>query len=244
MKNNTIAVLGGDRNTRYAERLRGLGYDIVNIQLVEYRSGVLELGKKHELDHPERFDLLIFADETAVECVGEFVRETSMDPTDFDQTITVALGESVADRLRSLPIHSDVIPAKSDSATAFESISAYLGGEEALNGLTVLLVAAVETSAIPAAELRKAGCLVYTLKFSTLLGIDLSAMNRMKALVIGGGVDQVFFSSTLDVFERGVLKERGFDLFAGGATAVCADELTKAALEESGVESQNIEVLR
>ncbi|REJ78580.1 MAG: hypothetical protein DWQ47_03790 [Acidobacteria bacterium] len=243
MKNGTIAVLGGDRNSRNADKLRRLGLTVFEMPTVSFEPLDLPNSKLVELANPDTFDLVIFADERAVEFLGDRFAESAIDPIGFDHTTVVALGEPVADRLRFLLIHADVIPARLTSETVLNTISAYLGGADALNEMSVLVVASISASWIPLNELRDSGCIVETVYTSRMSIDDQRALNRMKALAIGGGIDQVFFSSTLDVFDSRVLKELGFDLFSRGATAICNDGLSQAALEETGVRSRIMRVL-
>ncbi|HUF05166.1 MAG TPA: uroporphyrinogen-III synthase [Aridibacter sp.] len=240
MKNRSTAVIRNARNARKIARLEALGYEILAAPSIEFRSRELSLKELADLASPGVYDCVIFGDERAVESFQEIAEESSIDIYGYDEPTIVAIGEPVADRLRFLQLHADVIPSRIDPASVFESISAYFEGGRSLEDSSFLVAATVGTTRIPMGSLRAAGAEADTVFFSEIEVVKQNDLAKMKALVIGGGIDLVYFGSTYDVFEVEVLATCSLDLFEGGARAVCSDELTLAALGEAGLEAEMI----
>lgn len=144
------------------------------------------------------FDWLIFTDVTTVDYFTDVLTANGIDFFELDALRLCACGEAVADRLRYVQIHADIIPTDFESAALYANIAAYVG-EDHLTDLKFLLIkenmAAFEISTL----LRKKNAELTELSVYRALIPDKTLIVRLKTLLSGGAVDEFIFSAPEDL---------------------------------------------
>lgn len=143
------------------------------------------------------FDWIVLTDIFAADYFIEALRENETDFFELDELTVCALGEAVADRLRFVRVHADVIPSKINDTAVFSAILQFTG--EGLQNLR-LLVAREESAEFPFIEMlgaEKASVeelAVYKARLQ-----DFPDLIKLKTLLQGGAVDEFVFSSAGDL---------------------------------------------
>ncbi|QQS42052.1 MAG: hypothetical protein IPM63_03660 [Acidobacteriota bacterium] len=190
------------------------------------------------LEGPGRFDWVLFPDILSVERLGFLAESRGVDLFQFDSCVICALGEAVADQLRFIQLHADIIPSDLTERSIARSVADYAGGEPVLGKRTLLVIGSVEEALPRGLPIGSFGG-IETLWLFELRRGGLQGFAREKALFKGGAADAVFVSSAYDLVLLRVLEQaHGFDVLGSGEEILCADELTKSALRELGLEAR------
>jgi uroporphyrinogen III methyltransferase/synthase len=150
------------------------------------------------IDHLYGYDWLIF---TSVNGVDHFFRRleaTGHEAGEIDDLKVCAIGEASAERLRDLHVHVDVIPEEFKAEGVFAALERFVGGQEALQGINVLIPrASVARDYLPKA-LEQAGARVDVVPaYRTSLPANLDR-GRIAAL-LSGSADCIAFTSSSTV---------------------------------------------
>jgi len=228
----TLAIFSAPANKKIISRLRGDSHEVIEFPFVEAEKVELNPAEESFLKNVSRFEWIIFPDVYAVEFFLEALAERQFEFFELDSLRILAGGEAVADRLRFVQIHADVIPARLDTESVFKALRDYLYDENEFVGLRILLPkeAAFETELtelLRARQAEVAELAVYRLKTENVAGLT-----RLKTLLKGGAVDEFVFTSPAEVSNlAAVFREKLKDLLAG--TSVSAtDETTFQTLRE------------
>jgi uroporphyrinogen-III synthase len=144
------------------------------------------------------FDWIIFPDVFAVDYFLEILEENEIDLFELDASRVLAFGEVVADRLRFVQLHADIIPHSMETGTIFSTLVDYLGKED-FTGLKFLLPSEI------AADLDLKRKLIDAKADVTEIGlyqVEISDKNKtanLKALLKGGAIDEFIVSSAEDI---------------------------------------------
>lgn len=165
-----------------------------------------------EIVEPESYELLDEAIEnlfgydwivfTSVNGVEHFLRRLEAaghDVSELDELHVCAIGEATAVRLAEAHIHVDVAPDKFQAEGVFAALESYLGGTEHFANLNFLIPrAAVGRDFLPRA-LEDAGARVDVVPAYRTVRPETTDRARVEALLVGGGVDCVTFTSSSTV---------------------------------------------
>jgi len=128
--------------------------------------------------------------------------------------------------LEAAQVHIDVIPERLSTLATFATIEDYAGGRDSLRALNFLIPGRGEGPASLVEALRKAGAradLVPTYRTS----IDQPALARISALIAGGGVDCIAFTSPSEVRDlAAVLDLNDLGRLMAGIAVACVDKAT------------------
>lgn len=150
------------------------------------------------------YDWVVF---TSVNGVDHFLRrllENGHETSVLDDLRVCAIGEATADHLREAHIHVDVVPLQFKAEGVFAAIESYVGGREGLRGLNFLIPrAAVARDYLPRA-LEEAGARADVVAAYRTVAPHTAERGRVEALLAGGSVDCITFtsSSTVSNFAR------------------------------------------
>ncbi|HJU53842.1 MAG TPA: uroporphyrinogen-III synthase, partial [Pyrinomonadaceae bacterium] len=139
-------------------------------------------------------------------------------------------------RLREARVHVDVIPEQFKAEGAYSAIEAYVGGRENLNRLNILIPrAAVARDYLPKA-LAEAGARVDVVPAYRTVPPQTSERGRVEALLAGGAVDCITFtsSSTVTNFAR-LFDTTDLSQLLAGVTVACIGDITAATAAEYGL---------
>src|ERR1043166_629203 len=145
------------------------------------------------------YDWLVF---TSANPVGHFLRRLealNKEVSELDSLRVCAVGDATAERLVAAHMHFDVVPRKFQAEGVFAALEEYLGGREQFASLNFLLPrAAVARDFLPRA-LEAAGARVDCVTAYRTVRPETTDRARVEALLVGGGVDCVTFTSSSTV---------------------------------------------
>jgi uroporphyrinogen III methyltransferase/synthase len=221
------------QSSEFAAELERLGARVVScptIEIVEPESYAL---LDEAIENLYGYDWLVF---TSVNGVDFFLRRLETrghDASELDELRVCAIGEATAFRLREAQIHVDVIPEHFKAEGAFSAIEAYVGGREGLDRLNFLIPrAAVARDYLPKA-LEEAGARVDVVPAYRTVRPQTSERGRVEALLAGGAVDCITFTSSSTVVNFAQLFDT-MDLsqLLEGVTVACIGDITAGTAAE------------
>lgn len=220
----------------FAAALERLGARVVacpTIEIVEPESYELLDQSIASLDS---YDWLIF---TSVNGVDHFLRRLEAggrEASDLDYLKVCAIGEATALRLREARVHVDLVPEQFKAEGVFHALETFLGNRDALKGLRFLIPrAAVARDYLPRA-LEEAGAWVDVVTAYRTVKPETEERGRVAALLAGGAVDCITFTSSSTVsnfaklFEKTSLRE-----MLAGVHIACIGDITASTAEDYGL---------
>ena len=217
-------------------------------QLEQYGASVIVCPtiEIHELESYERldeaiehlygYDWLIFTSVNGVDHFFRRLESNGHNAHEIDDLKVCAIGEATADKLRDLRVHVDVIPEEFKAEGVFVALSRFVGGEEFLQGLNVLIPRAyVARDYLPNA-LEQAGARVDVVPaYRTSLPENLDR-GRIAAM-LSGSADCIAFTSSSTVrnlaqlFDTDDLSEA-----LAGVVIACIGNITANTAAEHGLQ--------
>ncbi|HEY0461292.1 MAG TPA: uroporphyrinogen-III synthase, partial [Pyrinomonadaceae bacterium] len=134
----TYGLFENALNKKLISVLKQRGEDVLVFPSIKAARLDLTAESVNHLKNLTGFDWIILTDTFAADYFIEALGELEIDFYELDNVTTCALGEAVADRLRFVQVHADVIPSKTNAEAVFAAISNYAGDE--LGDLRVLIV--------------------------------------------------------------------------------------------------------
>lgn len=219
----TYGLVETPLNKNLISRLKQRGENVLIFPAVKAERSELPEKQTAFLKKTAQFDWTILADVLAADFFIEILSELDVDFFELDNARICAVGEAVADRLRFVQIHADVIPSKINDEAVFSAISDYAGTE--LKDLRFLLVGGNYTGSGVAEKLKSEGAPVEELIIYQAELMDDSAHAKLKSLLKGGAVDEFIFSSPEDLLSLKIL-------FSGESPAEILSEIRVSAASE------------
>jgi uroporphyrinogen III methyltransferase/synthase len=182
------------------------------------------------------YDWIIF---TSVNGVDSFLRrliERGHEVDELDETRVCAIGQATAESLREARVHVDVVPVHSKAEGIFSALEEYLGGASCLSGLNFLIPqAAVARNYLPN-TLENAGARVDVVPAYRTVPPNSSDRRRLEALLNGGGVDCITFTSSSTVINFARLFDTN-DLgpILQGVAVACIGDVTASTVLDYGI---------
>ena len=236
----TVAIFASEQNKKLVARLRAEG----GVKLIEFPAVIAEAVESNAPNEEifvnlTDFDWLIFPDVFAVEFFLERLAERGFDLFALDELRVCALGEAVADRLRFVQLHADIIPHRTDAVNVFSALADYLSLEAAeFINLRFLLPAEISYSSPLGEMLGARGASVRHFPVYRL-GVENQAsggLSRLEALLAGGAIDEFIFATAAEAFDLENLFRRDLKtLLADASVSVSGDEVAFQTLRERGL---------
>jgi uroporphyrinogen III methyltransferase/synthase len=182
------------------------------------------------------YDWLVLTSANAVEHFLARLSAAGKDVSDMDELHVCAIGEATAARLVEAHVHVDVVPEQSRAEGVFAALEAYLGGREQFENLNFLLPrAAVARDFLPRA-LEAAGARCDAVEAYRTVRPETTDRARAEALLVGGGVDCVTFtsSSTVQNFAQ-LFDTRDLRPLLSGVRVACIGAVTAETAAEYGL---------
>lgn len=182
------------------------------------------------------YDWIIF---TSVNGVDHFLRRLEAmgrEVSELDELSVCAIGDATAVRLRDAQVHVNVVPEQFKAEGVFDALQRYVGGEEGLHSLNILIPrAAVARDYLPRA-LEEAGARVDVIAAYRTIAPQSSDVARLSALLNGGGVDCITFTSSSTVANFAQLFDTT-DLrqLLEGVRVACIGDITTSTAAEYGL---------
>jgi uroporphyrinogen III methyltransferase/synthase len=182
------------------------------------------------------YDWLVFRNVNAAEFFLRRFGALGHEIAELDSIRVCAMGADTVHKLEASQVHLDVIPHKLSSPAALSAIADYMGGREQLSGLNFL----IPSSAVSVTDLKNllenAGVRADQIASYRTCLLDDSSLTRISALLKGGGIDCVAFTTSSAVDEFATLFDSN-DLgqLLTGVVVACIDENTSQAAERFGL---------
>ena len=188
------------------------------------------------IEHLYGYDWLIFTSVNGVEHFFKRLEVRERNASDLDELKVCAIGEATAEKLRSLNVHVDIVPADFKAEGIFAALERFVGGTQALRGLNVLIPrASVARDYLPKA-LEQAGARVDVVPaYRTAVPQELDR-GRVAAMLSGSG-DCIAFTSSSTVRNLAQLFDTQ-DLSAplAGVVIACIGDITAATAADYGLQ--------
>ncbi len=185
------------------------------------------------IDNLYGYDWLIFTSVNGADYFLRRMERLGYERSALDELRVCAIGEATFARLSEAQVHVDVVPQESNAEGVFTAIQLYVDGQENLTGLRFLIPrAAVARDYLPR-TLEAAGARVDIAQAYRTVHPETSVRGRVEALLAGGAVDCIAFTSASTVKNFAQL----FDLtdlrkLLDGVRIACIGEITAATAAE------------
>src|SRR5216684_1340524 len=204
---------------------------------------ILDLG---EAEHPQPldeaienlfgYDWMIFHNVNAVNFFLHRFQTLGHEISELDSLRVCGVGEETVHRLEESQVHVDVITDRLSTQAIFDVIKTYVGGREALRGLTFLVPTAGSSRGYLQEAMEEFGARVDLVAAYRACPAKDSGLVRINALLAGGGIDWVAFTSGSDVRDlAAVLDTNDLDGVLSDVGVICIDEITTETANEFGL---------
>jgi uroporphyrinogen III methyltransferase / synthase len=182
------------------------------------------------------YDWVIFTSVNGVEHFLKRLEAQDKDVGELDGVRICAIGEATSERLVAAHAHVDVVPQKFQAEGVFAALESYIGGRENFENLNFLLPrAAVARDFLPHA-LEEAGARVDVVSAYRTIRPATTMRARVEALLVGGGIDCITFTSSSTVHNFAQLFDtRDLSPLLAGVRVACIGEITAGTANEYGL---------
>jgi uroporphyrinogen III methyltransferase/synthase len=222
--------------SEFAAELERLGARVIScptIEIVEPESYAL---LDEAIENLFGYDWLIFTSVNGVDYFLRRLKTLGHDSRELEELRVCAIGEATAVRLREAEVHVDVVPEKFKAEGAYAAIESYLGGREGLYRLSFLIPrAAVARDYLPDA-LEDAGARVDVVPVYRTVRPNTSERGRVDALLTGGAVDCITFTSSSTVANFAQLFDANdLSQLLEDVAVACIGDITASTATEYGL---------
>lgn len=222
----------------FAAALEGYGARVIycpTIEIVEPESYAL---LDQAIQNLYGYDWLIF---TSVNGVDYFLRRLNQlghDVSELDDARVCAIGEATAERLREASIHVDVLPEEFKAEGIFSALERFIGGSGAFDGLNFLIPRAAQARDYLPRALESAGARCDVVPVYRTVAPQDTERRRVEALLAGGAVDCITFTSSSTVRNFAELFDTT-DLsgLLAGVSVACIGDITASTAAEHGLKT-------
>ncbi|MCA1594216.1 MAG: uroporphyrinogen-III synthase [Acidobacteria bacterium] len=221
------------QSAEFAAELERQGARVVSCPTIEIVEPESFAPLDEAIENIYGYDWLVFTSVNGVEYFLRRLDARGKEVGELDELRVCAIGEATADRLGEAHVHVDVIPEKFLAEGVFAALEAYVGGHENLENLNFLIPrAAVARDFLPRA-LEEAGARVDVVAAYRTVRPESTDRARVEALLVGGGVDCVTFTSSSTVSNFAQLFDTTdlSDLLQGVAVACIGDITSRTAAD-------------
>ena len=195
---------------------------------IESETAARIIGNVHE-----KYDWIIFKDVYTVDYFLEILEERGIDFYELDALRVLAYGEAVADRLRFVQLHADIITKSRKTNEVFSTLLSYIGESE-IAKLNFIIPKAFEYNSELKDKLIESQASVTELPIYQMLTTDKKETAKIKALIKGGAIDEFIFTSPEDVISMtNYVSPEILSEFLSETTASGTNEITRQTLSEN-----------
>ena len=220
----------------FAAVLEGYGARVIICPAIEIVEPESYAPLDEAIENLYGYDWLIF---TSVNGVDYFLRRMEargVDVSELDNLRVCAIGEATAERLRSARVHVDLVPEQFKAEGVFAALERFIGGHEYLRGKNFLIPRAATARDYLPHALEEAGARVDVVAAYRTIAPQSSELGRVRALLAGGAVDCITFTSSSTVRNFAQLFD-ATDLgeTLEGVAIACIGDITAATAAEYGL---------
>lgn len=182
------------------------------------------------------YDWLIFTSVNGVDYFFRRLEKNGRGIDEVDELRVCAIGAATADHLRERRVHVDVVPEQFKAEGIFQALERYVGGAEHLQGLNFLIPrAAVARDYLPRA-LEEAGARVDVVAAYRTARPQTSERGRLEAMLAGGAVDCITFTSSSTVTNFAQLFDTtDLSSLLDGVKVACIGDITAKTAADHGL---------
>jgi uroporphyrinogen III methyltransferase/synthase len=187
------------------------------------------------------YDWLIVSNVNAVDFFLRRFQALGHETSELDSLLVCAIGHATVRRLGESHIHVDLVAAQFKAEDILAVLEPYTGDRESLGGLNLLIPRAADVRNDFSDALEAAGARTDTVAAYRAVRPKNSDRSRINALLAGGGIDCLVFTSCLEVQNFAELFDTSDlpGLLAGVAVA-CIDQDTAKTVAELGLDTKII----
>lgn len=222
--------------SEFVTELENLGANVIVCPTIQIAEPETYERLDEAIDHLYGYDWLIFTSANAIDFFLRRLDQRGVKVEALDEIRVCAIGQASADKLRDARVHVDVIPSHAKAEGVFAALSEFVGGDEHLHGLNVLLPrAAVGRDYLPKA-LEDAGARVDVVTaYRTVVPEDLDR-GRLSAM-LAGSADCIAFTSSSTVKNLALLFDtHDLSKILQGVAIACIGDITATTAAEYGLE--------
>lgn len=188
------------------------------------------------IDHLYGYDWLIFTSANAIDFFLRRLKTRGVNVEALDEIRVCAIGQASADKLRDAHVHVDVIPTEAKAEGVFAALSEFVGGNEQLQGLNILIPrAAVGRDYLPK-SLEAAGARVDVVTAYRTVVPEHLDRGRLSAM-LAGSADCIAFTSSSTVKNLALLFDtHDLSKILGSLAIACIGDVTAATAAEYGLQ--------
>lgn len=192
------------------------------------------------IDHLYGYDWIIFTSANAIDFFLRRLNTRGVKVEDLDEIKVCAIGQASADKLRDAHVHVDVVPSQAKAEGVFAALSEYVGGDEYLHGLNILLPrAAVGRDYLPKALEATGARVDVVTTYRTVVPENLDR-GRLSAM-LAGSADCIAFTSSSTVKNLALLFDtHDLSKILPGVTIAVIGDVTAATAAEHGLKTDII----
>ena len=220
----TYGLFSTAANRKLISELESGGAKVFQFPPIETEKVILDQTSINYLQNLTDFDWIIFPDVFAVDYFLQALEEFSVDFFELDAVSVFTLGEAVADRLRFVQLHADLIPNFVESESVFSTILNYTS-QNGLENLRFLLPKEIFSEAELTKKLTENKAIVTELPIYRAKITDKREVSKLKVLIAGGAIDEFIFASPTDIVSMKYL-------FSGNAMSEILAEIEVLATDE------------
>lgn len=220
----------------FAAALEGEGARVVACPVIEIVEPESYAPLDEAIDNLYGYDWLIFTSTNGVEHFLGRIESRGLDVSELDEVRVCAIGAATAECLREASVHVDVVPEQFKAEGVYAALENYEGGRANLEKKNFLIPrAAVARDYLPDA-LREAGARVDVVAAYRTVRPASTDRARVEALLVGGAVDCITFTSSSTVTNFAQLFDTG-DLsgLLAGVRVACIGDITAATAADYGL---------
>lgn len=229
----TYGLFANPANKKIIGELGKIGAGIILFPTVETVETEINPHAENLLKNLSAFDWVVFPHIFAVDFFLLALERLEIDFFELDELRICAFGETVADRLRFVQVHSDVISNNVNAQDAFQALKSYEPDFETVK----ILIPKEESLNLDIADyLSETGAGITELPLYQARRSEPSRLPKLEALLKGGAIDEFIFSSPVDAANLAILFHpvNLKDLLAG-TTVSAIDSTTAQSLREFGI---------
>ena len=230
-----IVTRAASQAAELTAQLESYGAKVIACPTIEIREPDSYERLDEALDHLYGYDWLIFTSTNGVEYFLKRLSNRGLKIEDLDEIRVCAIGQRTTDKLHDAHVHVDLVPSLATAEGVFDALSDFVGGEEHLRSLNVLLPrAAVGREHLPKA-LEAGGARVdIVTTYRTVLPDHLDR-GKLRAMLTGSG-DCIAFTSPSTIKNLAKLFDtHDLSKVLPGIAVACIGTVTAAAAAEYGL---------
>ena len=232
----TVGIFKSGKNKKVIELLKKQNKNVVEFPLLKNEAVLFEKVQETVLENIREFDWLVFTDIFSVGYFLDELEKTGFELFELDNFRICACGEAVADKLRFVQIHSDVIPHERSAEKIIAAISEYIFDDsEFLNSNILIIKAENKYFEISELLIERQIKNVEMEVYRVLPGNGLEHA-KLNVLLSGGAIDRFIFTSAEDVESLINISEKLIltDILSG-IEIEATDEITLQTLSENNL---------